>query len=714
MPSDSDQHSPIANTFTRREILRYAGFAGLGLAAPALLASEGDPNTGPSFRSPRYAATIQDARIAIAQAMAETQTPSISVALCDGEHILWRETFGSIDRAKSVPPGLNTLFCVGSCSKVIAAIATMILVDRGLVELDAPLVEYVTDFRMASPDYTDITVRMLLSHASGLPGTHFNNAYTFSPFQNYAAQAQQALVDQRLKHRPGEMAVYCNDGFTLIEPLVAAVTGQSYPQFVRDAILVPLGMRQSRFALTLFPRGSYAPAFREDGRPWPQECVNPYATGGLYTTPSEMTRLARMLINGGSFAGVRILSPDAVAEMGRDQTATLTFNPVPTTRWGLGWDGVAQPGLAAVGVTAWHKNGGTSFYGSEFFVAPEERLALIITGTSTAYGSGTLAERILLNALAERGRIADIPAPLPAVLPPEQTATDAELAAMVGFYANYEAVFHIESQADRSLTMKQYNAGHWEVIARDLKRRDDGTFVGDAQPLSAFWTFSADGRRYLAQRTPAGQGHYLSEMPWAQRVEPGAELSPAWQARVGRRWLIVNERPDSVALTSDNPAMILEQIKELPGYLLGFAGLVNPAGSDMRAQMFLQIPILHGRDLDDLVIETRDGEDWVRCQGLLFRPQAGVPELVAGNNRVTIGAEGLAEWRQLPATGAIVAITGASAWQLYDADFALLASGQGYGDTGANPTGAYLLLHGAPDALIRVSVRRPRKFVFQG
>jgi len=175
-------------------------------------------------------------------------------------------------------------------------------------------------------------------------------------------------------------------------------------------------MSHSRFALTAFPAGAYAPAFREDGAPWPQECANNYAGGGLYTTPSDMTRLARMLINGGQFEGVRILSPAAVAEMGRDQTSTLTFNPMPTAaRWGLGWDGVAQPGLAAVGVTAWHKNGGTLFYGSDFFVAPEERLAVLITGTTTAYGSGPLAERILLNALAERGRIARVPAPLPEV-----------------------------------------------------------------------------------------------------------------------------------------------------------------------------------------------------------------------------------------------------------------------------------------------------------
>lgn len=86
----------------------------------------------------------------------------------------------------------------------------------------------------------------------------------------------------------------------------------------------------------------------------------------------------------------------------------------------------------------------------------------------------------------------------------------------------------------------------------------------------------------------------------------------------------------------------LETVEELPGYLL-FTGLfassliVDSAGRDTRARMFLQIPDSNGRDLDDLVIETRIGEEWLRCRGFLFRPQATVSMLVLGANAVTIG-----------------------------------------------------------------------------
>ena len=172
-----------------------------------------------------YEATIADARAEILQELAEgkCKTTAVTVALVDDRRILWAEAFGSIDQTRGLAPTTETLFCIASCTKVIAATAVMILVDRGLIALDVPLVRYVPDFRMADGEaYRDITVRMLLNHSSGLHGTHFRNVLTIVPVSGYAAQFRDALANERLKHAPGEMSVYCNDGFTLIELVVAA------------------------------------------------------------------------------------------------------------------------------------------------------------------------------------------------------------------------------------------------------------------------------------------------------------------------------------------------------------------------------------------------------------------------------------------------------------------------------------------------------------
>src|SRR5512139_1626207 len=390
-----------------------------------------------------YTSTIADGRTEILKELAKTDavTHAVSVALLDDRHILWEEAFGLVDKTRSVRPSPETLFCMASLSKIVATVGTMMLVDRGLVDLNEPVTRYLRDFRMTGGEaWRKITVRMLLNHSSGLPGTHFADVLTIVPLAGYAAQLERSLARQRLKHAPGEMAVYCNDGFTLIERVVAEVTGQPYVDFVRKEILEPLGMRRTRFALERFAPGSFAPGLDRAGRPEPQEYVNVYA-GGLFSTPGEIARLAMMFLDDGELEGLRLLSAEAVAEMGRDQTAGLPFNPITDhpVHFGLGWDGVNQGGLAAVGVTAWHKSGDADHYHSHLIVVPDESLAAIVMFTNAlSLGSiaGLLAERILLHALAERGSIPKVPEPLKPAPMPAVPATDDELAAIAGTYAN--------------------------------------------------------------------------------------------------------------------------------------------------------------------------------------------------------------------------------------------------------------------------------------
>lgn len=680
----------------RRDTLK---FTGLGLLAPGLLWSCGAGGDD----GVTYAATIAEARAAILKALADTDTSAATVALIAGDRVVWAEAFGVIDKATGAAPDTDTLFCIGSVSKMIAAIATMILVDRGRVDLDAPLARYVTDFRMASPEYAQITVRMLLAHTSGFPGSESRNIFTLEvPVLDYASQAQRTLATARLKDPPGELAVYCNDGFTMVEPLVAAVSGKSYPQFVQDEILTPLGMTRSRFPLAAFPAGTYALAYRSGVRQ-PQEYVNAHASGSLYSTPSDMAQLAIMLMHEGLRGGRRILSAAAVAEMGRNQCASLPFNPLPSNDFGLGWDGVLQPGLAAVGITAWHKNGGTSLYGSDFFVAPHERLAVMISGTSLKYGSARIAELIMLHALDERGRIARVPAPLPPTPRPERAATDAELAAISGCYANFSAVLRVQAQADRSLTLSEDDDGTWRATATGLKLRDDGTFSTDAEPHVAYRLLTAAGRRYLARRSAPGYGHYETETLYGQRMEGKAAISAAWQARVGRQWLTANENRHAAMPNFD---LALHAVAELPGYVVTSAGqIVDPAASDTRAQMCLKIPRTGSRDLDDVLVETRGGEEWLRAGSFVYRPLATVPAIVAGLSAVTIGSEGYGEWRRTPATGSVT-VAGATAWVLFDADLGspVFVDGTGSRPLPGRGSAAYLLVYGAAGTTIGVTL----------
>ncbi len=654
-----------------------------------------------------YRATIAESRAAVREALEASGGASMSVALTDDRGIIWSEAFGIADTASGDAATESTRYAIGSVSKVIAAVATMILVDRKEVRLDDPLVNYLPAFSMLSPEYRDITVRMLLNHASGFGGTDVRNGFMSVPFTGYAGQLEETLRGERLKHRPGYLCVYCNDGFTMTENLVRAVTGQSYPDFVRDEILEPLGMSHS-----FFPRqpedlvpGTYAES-HVNGELMTPEFVNLYATGGLYSTPSDMTRLAVMLMTGGAIDDTPILSAASVAEMGTDQT-TGTFDPLRSNfvSFGLGWDSVSHPGMKAVGLRGWYKNGGTLAYSSEFLVLPEERLAVVVC-TDHDGGSKSLetAEKILLRALVERGTLAAMPAPLAPTLLPEIPVPPGDTERFSGLYAANMALYRARFSPDRSLFIDTFSGGGWEPKYTGLKLRLDGWYTGDGDPTLSIALLAAEGRRYFAIRATHGGGHYLVDLLKAQKLETKPEVKPPWEARKGKIYLISNGDVHDRALMGPgaDPRFTLQALPELPGYLFTRdLDIVDGSVDADRALMFLLIPQNNGRDLSDICVIPRGEEEWLRSRSILYRPLTGVATLPAGRSSVTVGLEGYAEWRILPSSGS-VSIRNAAAWRLYDSDFQKTASG--VGDGGATLPGsgsaAYLLLFGAPGSTI--------------
>ncbi len=701
------------NAVSRRTLMQLAGVSGLGLASPVLLAACAHTST------PNYEAARQEAQTAAQEVLRLGSATALGFALVSAERMVWADSYGYADLPTQQAPSATTMFGIGSTSKMFATVAVMQLVEQGRVELDAPLLRYLPTFRMLDARYTAITVRMLLNHSSGFPGTIYRSIFTTRPASGYAEQVLAALAQERLKAAPGYMSVYCNDGFTLIELLVREVTGKRYADYVQSAILDPLGMKHSAFTGEPFAPGSYATAYRA-GVAQPQEFVGAQASGGLYTNPTDMAAFARIFLNGGALGSTRILSAASLQTMAVDQTLG-TFNPAKSMAWsyGLGWDSVHEAGLQAVGVQAWTKGGDSNFYGAELIVAPDDGLAVMVMGTQGAgFNHNVLAQRVLLRALAEKGRIAAFPAPLPPLASPVATVPAGISEAVEGVYATYASVAQVRKDSDGSLiTLRLGPDGFGPGIA-PLRYRSDGWFTADSTPLSSYRAVREGTRQYLVQRAAAGVGHYLEQQAYMERVQaPGTPLSAAWGKRVGSSWLLVNESPDShVDQILGTRRFSLVAIPELPGLVIAWQSgdtpapiVLDPTASDTTARMMLVIPAMNGRDLNDLDVVNQGGEEWLRWGDSLHRPQATVPLLHANaSSTVSIGAEGFAEWRSVQAGAAPVQITlsGASAWRLYDPDFHCIASGTASGQTSL-PAGAglaYLLLFGAANTSATVTL----------
>jgi len=682
------------------------------LLLPALLLTGCAGSTFTPLVQHTYSATIAEGRAAIQKALEETGGASMSVALVDGEQVLWSEAFGVAEKSTGKAASTDTLYCIGSAGKILATVSVMKLVEQGKVKLDEPLVTYLPDFSMLSPEYRDITVRMLINHSSGFSGFDWRNGFLSAPYSGYAEQVQAMLKGQRLKHEPGYLNVYCNDGFTMVEILVKALTGQSYPDFVRQQILVPLGMNNSLYPQKtedLLP-GSYAESY-VNGQLVTPEFISIYAAGGLYSTPSEMGCLAMMLMNGGALGATRVLSPTSVAQMGTDQT-TGTFNPLPSdfTRYGLGWDSVAEPGMKAVGIKGWSKSGATLAYSALFLVLPEERLAVIIL-TDLSGGTKVLpiAEQILLRALVERGRLTAMPAPLVPALLPEVTPSGTDEEAISGVYAANLMARRASFAADHSLSLEVGTDGGWSPEVQNLKLRTDGWYTSDDMPMLSFKPVTGDGRRYLAVRISSfGYGHYSTTLLSMEKLYAKPQVTAAWQARAGKTYLAANmSMYDQHFLRNDTgPRFSLKAMPDLPGYLFTpKMEIVDASADDALARMFLLIPQNDGRDLNDIAVVARGGEEWLRQGSTLFCPLAGVPSLAPGISTATMGSEGLNEWRILPATGSL-SVNGGDEWRLFDADFKQIASGPGSGSAVLPGSGkaAYLMLFGSPGTTITLNL----------
>src|SRR5882757_6271349 len=550
---------------------------------------------------------------------------------------------------------------------------------------------------------------MLLNHSSGFPGTDYRNADIRSPVPGYLDQVLQTLSMSRLKAPPGYMSVYCNDGFTITAALVQAMSGKSYVQFVQDEILTPLGMANTRYPLSAFPAGSYAKAYVK-GAAKPQEFVNTLASGGVYSTADNMACIAMMFLSGGTVGTTRILSGASLAEMAKDQTIG-SFDPIhnESLAYGLGWDSVSQPGLAAVGFDGWAKGGDSSDYHAALVVSPQAQLGIVVL-TDSGPGSApaiAVAERVLLRALNENGRIAAFPSPLLPVVPPLAPVPDGLLAAIAGEYAQGNLILQLQAQPDGSLQASLRSDAGWTPMGSPLKYRHDGWFASDQDPLKALKVVDADllgvPTQYILSRAPNGYGHYLNFGVFCQRVHrrPG-NLSAAWRDRLSSTWLVVNENPDELAWNGMDPRLRLATVPNLDGLVAvrppadpalaaGHmnAHIVDASASDTVATMMVIIPQLNGRDLDDLAIVQHDGAEWTRFGSYIHQPLASVPMLPNGATEVvTIGPEGYAEWRAVASDVAPVqvTITTTGAWHLYDPAFTTVANGKG-SDVACLPAG---------------------------
>lgn len=280
---------------------------------------------------------LADIRRVIDEAVGAGQLPGAVCLVSHQGRIVHQSVHGSRALVPAVEPmTADTIFDAASLTKVVATTASIMkLVEQGRIRLNDKVTTFLPDYQGGK---SDITVRLLLTHFSGLrPDLDLKPEWS-----GYELGIKKALVDKPV-NAPGERFVYSDINFILLGEIVHQVSGRPLDQYAQEEIFKPLGMKDTGFrpAAALTPR--IAPTEQYPGMTAPlRGIVHDETTrfmggvaghAGLFTTADDLAHFAQAILNGGELNGVRIWSPLTVRKFTEPQSPS----DQPILR-GLGFD----------------------------------------------------------------------------------------------------------------------------------------------------------------------------------------------------------------------------------------------------------------------------------------------------------------------------------------------------------------------------------------
>lgn len=333
----------------------------------------------------------------IRSGMRRTGVPAMSIALVDDQQLLWTEGFGFADRESRIPATPETVYQIGSITKVVSALAIMQLVDQGHIDLDRPIVDYLPEFSMRTrwPQAAPITPRALLCHHAGLPTYLLKGFFSGSSLTSLLHELQ----DEHLAFEPHSVFNYSNLGFNLLGLVLERLSGQPYAIAMQTQLLAPLGMRHTGFTPEGATSQRLARGYVHD-RPANPTPIRDVPAGGLYSNVSDLARFMRCVLAGGALDSKHVLN---------ESTLRATMEPQYSDRpldfgqhFGLGWMLSGLP-IEGGGKQAWH-NGGTKAFVSQLALLPESRLGVVVLANADDAGDlvYTASEEALRLALEIR------------------------------------------------------------------------------------------------------------------------------------------------------------------------------------------------------------------------------------------------------------------------------------------------------------------------
>lgn len=502
----------------------------------------------------------------IQREMKEKGLPAVSIALVDGHGTVWSQGFGFADPDHKIPATADTVYRIGSVSKLFTDIGIMQLVERGKIDLDAPVTRYLPEFRPRNPFGKPITLRELMSHRSGLvrepPVGHY-----FDSSSPSLARTVDSLNETGLVYAPGARTKYSNAGIAVVGYVLERTQKEPFARYLKHAVLQPMGLSNSAFepepAITRNLAKAYMWTYDRPPFPAPTFELGMAPAGSMYSTVNDLARFVRTLLAGGG----PLLRRETL-----DRMWTPQFAPAGAkTGYGLGFRISDLDGHRLIG------HGGAIYgFATELEVLPGDQLGAIAVTTkdganSVVTGIANQALRWMLAARAHKTlpaaatitgfpfdqihKVEGPPPPKPAPMPPRWRG-------LIGQYGwDYNTLYIFEDQGKLTALIEWFFVDHLDEVSPTEFRFPSSSRLYDGEKL--VFTVGPGGRAtavrvsgalFPRRPDPAAAGETFRIRP----LKPVGELRREALATQPPKETGEFRKPDLVDVAKLDPAIRLD------------------------------------------------------------------------------------------------------------------------------------------------------------
>lgn len=489
-----------------------------------------------SGTEPNYEELKAELRPRIKKIMRQAGITGLSIALVDGEKMVWAEGFGYADLKRKIPADEMTVYKLASISKTFTAIAIMQLVEQGKIDLDRPLTDYLPDFEIKSrfEDEPSFTIRQMLTHHAGLPNDHFYpcdiplDAQVKELYSNYGEWLLEQMEETHVVTPPGEMHVYSNIGYSLLALVVERVSGLSYLDYTERYIFNPLEMDASFLPLHLrTDLGRRVALPHKFNRPVEKRLYLSLGGGTVNCDVAGMANYIKMLLAGGNYKGQQVIGEETLERMLILQNGDNTLDQ--GEQMGLSFF-LNEDKLNYAGQFFGH-SGGLPNYTSNMIILPEHKLGVIAVCNSNS-GKGA-AYRASLACIQEALKLKSGLSAPEVNMPKDIPMSREEARSYEGLYA----VMNLGPVELKAVGRRLYSHSLALGARLELRLTDRGYFRAVNPPpflAGGYYKFvTIEGRRLL----------YYGNEP---RIAAGEEykrldLAPYWLERLGEYRVVEND-----------------------------------------------------------------------------------------------------------------------------------------------------------------------------